>query len=175
MSDFLCMTKAQTLLDCIRGERPSTVCGHVRPKVTAVVHRTFGRDQQAHSVTVPKKKAAGRAETRSTPEESPLAEPKSNGHVKSTVMEVTGMIRSVREILRRAAFLFGKMIYVHVALPEMAMQGIASLGFVRARYHVHHVRFWMRRLEVMRGSGARRLHEGTRWSTDMWQDFKEYP
>ena len=48
----------------------------------------------------PKKKAAGQAEIRSTPEESPPAEPKGNVHVRCAVKEVTGMIRRVRANLR---------------------------------------------------------------------------
>ena len=88
-----------------------------------VVNKSIG----ALSVKVQRQKAEGQAEIKSSPEESSPAE---------------------RENLRRPSFQFGKMIYVHVAMPKMAMQ---------------------------RGSGARRLHEGTRWSMDMWQDFEEYP
>ena len=86
-------------------ESTSTIGLHSRRKAQ---HCLRSRTSQGHCISThsdvttkhtasryQKKKTAGRAETRSTPKESPLAEPQSNGHVKSAVMEVTGMIRSV--------------------------------------------------------------------------------
>ena len=78
----------------------------------------INKSDGAHSVTVPKKKATGQAEIRSAPEESPPAEPSSNGHVKSA-----GTVRSV--------FQFGKTVYVHLAiLPCPKWQGTACKPWV---------------------------------------------
>ena len=118
------------------------------------MHRTFGvinKSDGALSVKVQKQKAEGQAEIKI--------------FSRREFARGTGKFEDPRfNSGRRSAFLW--------PCPKWQGKAMQSLGSYEPGITLQQVRCWMIHHEVMRGSGARRLHEGTRWSMDMWAGFQ---
>ena len=82
---------------------------------------------------------------------------------------------------RRPAFQFGELIFVRTVMPkaERAKRGSYEMMMREGRYLGHHGRtgalLVMTEDGIIRGSGARRVPEERRWSTEGWDRLKGLP